>query len=164
MNEQMKDNSMKTRSISNSLAAVVRRRLILASFCLLPCAFCLCARAQYALDWFSLDGGGGTSTGSVYAVSGAIGQPDAGLMQGGTFSLQGGFWGVLGTADLATPTLLITREAGQVSVSWTPLTLGFILEENTALSPSGWSPVSGGSTSPVTITITAGNRFFRLRK
>jgi hypothetical protein len=29
------------------------------------------------LDWFTIDGGGGTSTGGVYAVSGTIGQPDA---------------------------------------------------------------------------------------
>ena len=30
---------------------------------------------NYTLDWFTLDGSSGTSTGGVYAVSGTIGQP-----------------------------------------------------------------------------------------
>jgi hypothetical protein len=33
---------------------------------------------NYSIDWFTIDGGGGTSTGGVYSVSGTIGQPDAG--------------------------------------------------------------------------------------
>ena len=37
-------------------------------------------------------GGGGTSTGGVYSVSGTIGQPDAGLLTGGSYTLAGGFW------------------------------------------------------------------------
>ena len=32
----------------------------------------------YSIDWYTIDGGGGTSTGGVYSVSGTIGQPDAG--------------------------------------------------------------------------------------
>ena len=52
------------------------------------------ARAQnYAIDWYTIDGGGGTSTGGVFSVSGTIGQPDAGVMSGGNFTVQGGFWG-----------------------------------------------------------------------
>ena len=43
--------------------------------------------AQYSLDWFSIDGGAGTSTGGVYSVSGTIGQPDAGTMAGGSYTL-----------------------------------------------------------------------------
>ena len=33
---------------------------------------------SYSIDWFTIDGGGGTSTGGVYSLSGTIGQPDAG--------------------------------------------------------------------------------------
>jgi len=42
------------------------------------------ARAQtnYAIDWFTVDGGGGTSTGGFYSVTATIGQPDAGRMSG----------------------------------------------------------------------------------
>jgi hypothetical protein len=37
------------------------------------------ARAQsYSMDWSTIDGGGDTSTGGVYSVSGTVGQPDAG--------------------------------------------------------------------------------------
>ena len=54
------------------------------------------ASAQnYSIDWFTIDGGGGTSTGGVYAVTGTIGQPDAGQMTGGRYSMTGGLWGMV---------------------------------------------------------------------
>jgi hypothetical protein len=46
----------------------------------------------YNLTWNTIDGGGGTSSGGSYSLSGTIGQPDAGLHSGGTFQCQGGFW------------------------------------------------------------------------
>ncbi len=47
----------------------------------------------YDLSWHTIDGGGGTSAGGVFALSGTIGQPDAGgAMIGGAFELTGGFW------------------------------------------------------------------------
>ena len=58
------------------------------------------ALAQYAIDWHTIDGGGGTSTGGVYSVSGTVGQPDAGgPMTNGQYSVTGGFW-ALPTAGL----------------------------------------------------------------
>lgn len=53
------------------------------------------ASAQFAVDWFTLDGGGGAAAGGVYLLKGTIGQPDAGPMSGGPFSLVGGFWAAL---------------------------------------------------------------------
>lgn len=48
----------------------------------------------YDLSWSTVDGGGATfSTGGTYALGGTAGQPDAGLLSGGTYALQGGFWG-----------------------------------------------------------------------
>jgi hypothetical protein len=48
------------------------------------------------INWYTIDGGGGTSTGGSFSLSGTIGQPDAGgPMTGGGpggFSLTGGFW------------------------------------------------------------------------
>ncbi len=52
---------------------------------------------SYSIDWHAIDGGGGTSTGGVFSVSGTIGQPDAGMMSGGNYSLAGGFWGGIQT-------------------------------------------------------------------
>ena len=47
----------------------------------------------FELSWDSIDGGGGTSSGGVYELSGTIGQPDAGVvMTGGSYGLIGGFW------------------------------------------------------------------------
>ena len=49
--------------------------------------------AQYAVDWHKIAGGGGTSTGGSYALSGTIGQADAaGPLTGGNYALTAGFW------------------------------------------------------------------------
>lgn len=50
------------------------------------------AHAQTDLTWFTIDCGGGTSTGGVYTLSGTIGQPDAAVSTGGDYTLAGGFW------------------------------------------------------------------------
>jgi len=56
-------------------------------------AFSPTVQAQpYAITWWTVDGGGGTSSGGGYTLSGTIGQPDAGVMTGGNFSLTGGCW------------------------------------------------------------------------
>ena len=53
---------------------------------------CAVHAQNFAIDWFTIDGGGGTSTGGVYSISGTIGQPDAGpVLTGGNYSLVGGF-------------------------------------------------------------------------
>ena len=57
--------------------------------------FCITsdAKAQFDIDWFTIDGGGGLSTGSGFELEGTIGQFDAGqAMSGGGFTLTGGFW------------------------------------------------------------------------
>lgn len=53
------------------------------------------AGPQYAIDWHTVDGGGGTSAGGSYELSGTIGQHDASkaaLFVGGSYELTGGFW------------------------------------------------------------------------
>jgi len=55
------------------------------------------ARAQsgggYDLSWSTVDGGGATwSEGGGYSLGGTIGQPDAGVLSGGGYTLAGGFW------------------------------------------------------------------------
>ena len=47
----------------------------------------------FDLSWSTVDGGGGTfSTGGDYSLGGTIGQPDAGMLSGGVYTLAGGFW------------------------------------------------------------------------
>lgn len=51
------------------------------------------AWAQYSITWWTVDGGGTSVTGGGgYLVAGTIGQPDAGTMSGGVYTLSGGFW------------------------------------------------------------------------
>lgn len=54
----------------------------------------------YEMIRSSFDGGGTmSSTGGDYELAGTIGQPDAGTMSGGDFSLSGGFWFPLAPTD-----------------------------------------------------------------
>ena len=48
--------------------------------------------AGYDLSWWTVDGGGGSSSGGNYSLSGTIGQPDAASSAGGGYTLAGGFW------------------------------------------------------------------------
>ncbi|MHC4751747.1 MAG: hypothetical protein ACYTFW_17965 [Planctomycetota bacterium] len=50
------------------------------------------ADGPYEITWYTIDGGGGTSTGGQYTLTGTIGQPDAGWSIGGIYELLGGFW------------------------------------------------------------------------
>jgi hypothetical protein len=50
--------------------------------------------ASYDLSWWTLDGGGGSSSGVNYVLDGTAGQPDPGpVLSGGNYNLEGGFWG-----------------------------------------------------------------------
>jgi hypothetical protein len=58
----------------------------------------------YELDWYTFDGGGIMwSTGGAYQLSGTIGQPDTGVMAGGSYTISGGFWAP--TGDRCSPCL-----------------------------------------------------------
>jgi len=121
----------------------------------------------YSLDWFTIDGGGGTSTGGVYLVSGTIGQPDAGgPMTGGNYSLTGGFC-ALPTAVQQTnaPTLtIVPATPGNATISWTPSNPGFVLQETLVLSPASWTNSPSGATNPVVVPATFPAKFYRVWK
>ena len=61
------------------------------------------AQGGYNISWFTVDGGGGTSSGGAYMLSGIVGQPDAGVLSGGTYALVGGFWAGAGPAPPPSP-------------------------------------------------------------
>ena len=125
------------------------------------------ATAQnYSIDWQTIDGGGGTSTGGVYSVSGTIGQPDAGTMSGGSFTLSGGFWALpVAVQIVAAPTLLIVGAApGFATISWTPATPGFVLQVSDTLTPPAWTNALSAGTNPVSIPATLPVRYYRLSR
>jgi len=130
--------------------------------------FCLGARAQpYAINWHTIDGGGGTSTGGVYSVSGTIGQPDARTtpMTGGPYSLIGGFWAIHAIQTPGAPLLSIAAAgSSQATVSWKPDSPGWVLQETLSLSPINWMNSASGTNNPVTVPATSATKFYRLHK
>jgi len=148
------------------------RRTILA-FCCLFSALCLVAKGQnYTMDWFTIDGGGGTSTGGVYSVTGTVGQPDAGIMSGGNYTLHGGFWGIVAAVQTpGAPLLSVFRTpTNTVAITWPSPSTDWTLQRNTDSITSGnWSNVTGGilddgTTKTLLVNPPAGKQFFRLRQ
>jgi len=128
---------------------------------------CFSLAAQYAIDWHTIDGGGGTSTGGVYSVSGTIGQPDAGpTTTNGQYSLMGGFWALPTVIQTeGAPTLMIASAgAGQAQISWTPPSTNWVLQEALSLSPANWTNSPSGSTNPVVVPAALPAKFYRLFK
>jgi len=133
----------------------------------------LMSRAQaqtFSIDWYKIAGGGGTSTGGVYAVSGTIGQPDAsGAMTGGNYSLTGGFWSLIAVVQTGgAPTLYITSSGNTVTVCWQAISGWSLQQNNNLATPAGWSVNSSWTTSNGTnylnLTPPTGNLFFRLKQ
>ena len=50
------------------------------------------ANADYSISWHTIDGGGGTSSGGAYTLTGTIAQHDAAYSEGQQYELLGGFW------------------------------------------------------------------------
>jgi hypothetical protein len=121
----------------------------------------------YSINWHTIDGGGGTSTGGVYSVSGTIGQPDArATMANGQFSVTGGFWALPTVIQVpGAPTLtIVPATPGNTTLSWTPNTAGFVLQETWSLSPANWTNSPSGATNPILVPATSPARFYRLFK
>lgn len=78
----------------------IRPVLLFVVLFFLPAAIAFAQSGGYDLSWWTVDGGGATfSTGGAYRLGGTIGQPDAGELSGGNYTLYGGFW----NRDFLTP-------------------------------------------------------------
>ena len=112
--------------------------------------------APFTVNWSTLDGGGGASSGGGFSLNGTFGQPDAGVMNGGSFSIAGGFWGE------EVPELRITRFGrnadGTFTIEWVG---GGTLQTAPAVT-GPWQDVPGAA-SPYTLTPTAPMLFLRIR-
>ncbi len=153
---------------------ICRGRLSLALICLASLLGTMVVQLQaqpYDLSWWSVDGGGGTSTGGVYTVTGTIGQPDAGAMTGGNYSLTGGFWSIV--AALQTPEAPLLSiwltPTNTVAISWPSPSTGFGLQQNSDPGAANWtgvaqSPADNGTNKTVVINPPVGTMFYRLKK
>jgi hypothetical protein len=126
---------------------------------------------QYSIDWYKISGGGGTSTGATYQVTGTIGQPDAGgVMTGGNYSVTGGFWSLISVVQTAgAPQFTTTHIGNTVTVSWPYPSTSWMLQQNNNLALSAnWLSNGGisndGVNNFITLTSPTGNLFFRLKQ
>ena len=140
---------------------------------LLACGALTAGAQSYSIDWFTIDGGGGTSTGGVYQVSGTVGQPDTGpTMSGGNYSVDGGFWSIIAAVQTpGAPPLSIARTTtNTVAVSWPSPSTGFTLQQNTnGVALVNWSNVTAtiqddGTTKTLIVNPPSGHRFYRLKR
>jgi hypothetical protein len=130
---------------------------------------------DFGIDWFDLASGGSPSQGGDFELTASLGQPTAGILQGGDFSIVEGFWSIAtvveGPIALA---VHLDRGASELVLSW-PIegSAGLSLEETGALAltaaNSTWnavpvSPQASNGTNVVHLPLTAGGRFFRLHK
>ena len=113
---------------------------------------------SYSIDWFTIDGGGGTSTNGQYSLS------------GGNFSVDGGFWAFAAVVQTPGAPLLTTTVTGPntVVVSWPAPSTGFVLQTNSNLATTNWGNFSGtifdiGANRNVTNKPLTGNLYFRLK-
>jgi hypothetical protein len=128
---------------------------------------------SYAIGWQTIDGGGGTSTNGPYTLTGTIGQPDAGVLSAGNYTLEGGFWHTLAAVQTpGAPLLSLARSNTAVVVSWPKTEPAWQLVFATSLVAAGtntWTLVP--PPYPTNLThfilsepVPAGNRFYRLRQ
>jgi|ERR1035438_4685715 hypothetical protein len=128
------------------------------------------AHAQsFSIDWFTIAGGGGASTGSVYSISGTIGQPAASgsPMAGGNYSLTGGFWALYAVQTEGAPLLAISLASSAVMVSWSSASTNWILQQNANLNSTNWltapeTVMDNGTSKYIIVNPPAGNQFYRL--
>ncbi|MFO1488775.1 MAG: hypothetical protein U1F65_09880 [Verrucomicrobiota bacterium] len=127
---------------------------------------------SYSIDWYKIAGGGGTSTGGVYSVSGTIGQHDASAnnaLTGGSYSLTGGFWALYAVQTPGGPTLTIKlTTTNTAQVSWPSPSTGWSLQVSTNLAGNVWATPAetvqdNGTTKFIIVNPPAGNHFYRLR-
>ena len=119
---------------------------------------------SYTISWHKVAGGGGTSTGSVYSLSGTIGQHDASdVLTSGNYSLTGGFWSLFAMQTPGAPLLTITRIGNQAIVSWNPSVTGWTLQTSNNLCTGIWGNYPGQIVNNSAINSPPeGNVFFRL--
>jgi hypothetical protein len=126
---------------------------------------------SYSIDWHKVSGGGGTSGGGSYSLSGTIGQADASApLTGGNYSLVGGFWSLgSGSPILAAPILTITGSGTSVTISWPVAAAGYVLQTNGTLASINWGGFAGlvssnGTNWNTVVSPAKGSSYFRLFK
>ena len=124
------------------------------------------AGAQYTIDWFTMDGGGGSGTAGSFAMGGTLGQIDATSGSAGSVVFLGGYWSAI-AEEL--PLLRIFRFERNIILTWPDPSPGFFLEGTPDLVVPNWNkvpidPVVVEDEKQVIWGPPVGNYFFRLHR
>ncbi len=129
------------------------------------------AEQEFAIAGSVIAGGGGASAGSGFLVEGTIAQPAAGILLGGSFDLEAGFWNRVVEADAcATPELRWFAHPNGMTLFWAAAPAGCLLEFSPSLTPPTiWSattetPVERDGLRFITFPTDQAMGFYRLRK
>jgi len=119
---------------------------------------------------FSIEGSGGTSRGGTFVVTGVTGEPAAGVMTGGEFTLQGAWQPAPPESSFPLIGVQYDPAAGNLAISWPTTATGYLLQSNPDPgNPGGWTdipttPVVVGGNLEVVIQTELQLQFYRLRK
>jgi hypothetical protein len=135
------------------------------------CTFTASAQ-NFAIDRAVIAGGGGTSTGGVYSVTGTIGQPATAISANGQYTVSGGFWGdIVVVQTPGAPLLSLLRSGTNAMLAWNAAAgSGFVLQVTPSLTPvAAWNAetqpvILNNGTNTVTVPLSPAPRFYRLRK
>ena len=143
------------------------------SLCLFLVLFGLAnkASAQYQITQWSIDAGGGHSSGGSHSLTGSIGQPTARGATSARYKLLAGYYGIvaLSPAEEGAPQLRIATGAREFILAWPATAKDFQLQEAPSLTTPAWSDVRQaaqlvGAEYQVRVPWQVGDRYFRLRK
>jgi len=132
------------------------------------------ARAQSAIDWFTLDAAGGAQSSASYAINFTAGQTDVGptVITSANYRIIPGFWALedLGPA-IGLPDLSIALSGPRVILSWPSPSTGFVLQHTDSFNtlPATWADTPGvviddGFIKSLTLPHDLSKRFYRLRR
>jgi hypothetical protein len=125
---------------------------------------------SFSIDWYTIDGGGGTSSGGPFSLTGTIAEPETAVMSGGGFTIEGGFWAILSVVPTpGAPSLRVAlTSTNTVVVAWPAVASGYDLQQTPSLESPTWSatapaPIQVGDEKQVILPVLPGNLYFRLR-
>jgi hypothetical protein len=122
----------------------------------------------FYIDWHKVSGGGGTSVGGVFSLSGTIGQHDAGgPFTNNSYVLTSGYWSLLAIQTPGAPDLTITLTNELAIVSWPAPSAGYSLQTATNLTSPTWQAVretvtNNGTINYIWVNPPTGNKYYRL--
>jgi hypothetical protein len=104
----------------------------------------------YDLSWSKISGGGDTfEAGGAYSLGETSGQPDAGTITGGTFTLKGGFWGGVAPACVAVGPSVTAPRSVVINATGVPASATAVGGATYAWILAGGTIASGQGTSQI---------------